>query len=80
MIENTMSYTIPYETVLAPSRGAAIVAFMEDFYRTSDTEALHDKYVDSFTDDATLIMGPREARGASGMFGQNPDLTSICMS
>lgn len=63
-----MSYTIPYDAALAPSRGAAIVSFMEDFYRTSDNEALHEKYVKSFTEDATLIMGPRKAKGASGMF------------
>ncbi|KKK18130.1 hypothetical protein ARAM_007328 [Aspergillus rambellii] len=36
---------------------------MESFYRTSDTEALHDQYVASFTNDATLIMGPKTARG-----------------
>lgn len=63
-----MSYQIAYDTTCAPPRGAAIVAFMEDFYRTSDTESLHEKYVQSFTEDATLIMGPKEAKGASGMF------------
>lgn len=62
-----MSYQIAYDTARAPPRGAALVAFMEDFYRTSDTESLHDKYVQSFTEDATLIMGPKEAKGASGM-------------
>ncbi|CAI7619601.1 unnamed protein product [Penicillium viridicatum] len=60
-----MSYQIAYDTTRAPPRGAALVAFMEDFYRTSDTESLHDKYVQSFTEDATLIMGPKEAKGAS---------------
>lgn len=45
-----------------------MVSFMEDFYRTSDNEALHEKYVESFTNDATLIMGPREAKGANGVF------------
>lgn len=63
-----MSYTIAYDAALAPARGPAIVAFMEDFYRTSDTESLHEKYVQSFTEDATLIMGPKEAKGAAGMF------------
>lgn len=62
-----MSYQIAYDTAQAPPRGAALVAFMEDFYRTSDTESLHEKYVQSFTEDATLIMGPKEAKGASGM-------------
>jgi hypothetical protein len=64
-----MSYNIAYDTARAPPRGAALVAFMEDFYRTSDTESLHEKYVQSFTEDATLIMGPKEAKGTSGMFG-----------
>lgn len=63
-----MSYNIAYDTARAPPRGAALVAFMEDFYRTSDTESLHEKYVQSFTEDATLIMGPKEAKGASGMY------------
>jgi hypothetical protein len=63
-----MSYTIAYDAALAPARGPAIVAFMEDFYRTSDTESLHEKYLQSFTEDATLIMGPKEAKGAAGMF------------
>lgn len=62
-----MSYQIAYDTARAPARGAVLVAFMEDFYRTSDNESLHDKYVQSFTEDATLIMGPKEAKGASGM-------------
>ncbi|KAJ5960243.1 uncharacterized protein N7479_007393 [Penicillium vulpinum] len=60
-----MSYQIAYDTTRAPPRSAALVAFMEDFYRTSDTESLHEKYVQSFTEDATLIMGPKEAKGAS---------------
>ncbi|CAL5867338.1 uncharacterized protein PFLUO_LOCUS1553 [Penicillium psychrofluorescens] len=58
-----MSYQIAYDTTLAPPRAAAIVSFMEDFYRTSDTESLHEKYVASFTEDATLIMGSKEAKG-----------------
>lgn len=62
-----MSYQIEYDTSLAPPRGADIIAFMNDFYRTSDTEELHEKYVQSFTDDATLIMGPKEAKGTDGM-------------
>ncbi|KAJ5226170.1 hypothetical protein N7468_007395 [Penicillium chermesinum] len=60
-----MSYQIAYNTSLAPARAAAIVAFMEDFYRTSDNESLHEKYVESFTDDATVIIGSKQAKGAS---------------
>lgn len=76
-----MSYKIAYNASLAPPRHAAIVAFMEDFYRTSDTESLHERYVQSFTEDATLIMGPKEAKGASGMFlrsNYNTRISSTC--
>ncbi|KAJ5083156.1 hypothetical protein N7456_012583 [Penicillium angulare] len=62
-----MSYRIEYDTALAPPRGADIVAFMNDFYNTSDNEALHDRYVQSFTDSATLIMGPKEAQGTDAI-------------
>jgi hypothetical protein len=62
-----MSYEIQYDTSLAPPRAAAIVSFMQEFYRTSDTESLHEKYVENFTADATLIMGPKEAKGTDGM-------------
>lgn len=61
-----MSYQIAYDTARAPPRGAALVAFMEDFYRTSDTESQHEQYVQNFAKDATLIMGPKEAKGESG--------------
>ncbi|RAK99061.1 uncharacterized protein BO80DRAFT_436447 [Aspergillus ibericus CBS 121593] len=37
---------------------------MENFYRLSDDESQHEQYVASFTDDATLIMGSRVAKGA----------------
>jgi hypothetical protein len=42
--------------------------FFEDFYRISDTPDVHDKYAASFTDDATLIMASRTAKGTSGIF------------
>lgn len=75
-----MPYQIAYNTSLAPRRDAAIVAFMEDFYRTSDTESLHEKYVQSFTEDATLIMGSKEAKGASGMFLRSNDNNTYWLS
>ncbi|CAG7924148.1 unnamed protein product [Penicillium olsonii] len=62
-----MSYQIAYDTARAPPRGAALVAFMEDFYRTSDTESQHEQYAQSFVEDATLIMGPKEAKGTAGI-------------
>ena len=63
-----MSYTIASDPSLSPPNGAAMIAFMQSFYATSDTESSHDAYVDSFTDDATLIMGPKTAKGSSGTF------------
>lgn len=63
----TMSYKITYDASLAPPRAPALVAFMEDFYRTSDTESQHEEYVQSFAEDATLIMGSKQAQGSSGM-------------
>lgn len=63
-----MSYQIAYNPTLVPPRAAAIVVFMEDFYRTSDNEAEHEKYVQFFTDDATLIMGSKEAQGSNGKY------------
>lgn len=62
-----MAYNITYDTTLAPPHGPALVVFMEDFYRISDTESQHEKYVQSFTDNATLIMGPKQAQGPDGM-------------
>ncbi|KAF7719872.1 Uncharacterized protein PECH_000936 [Penicillium ucsense] len=59
-----MSYQIAFEPSQAPAQGSTIVSFMEDFYRTSDTESLHAQYVESFTNDATLIMGSKEAKGS----------------
>ncbi|KAJ5724282.1 hypothetical protein N7488_002317 [Penicillium malachiteum] len=62
-----MSYNILCDITLAPPRGADIVEFMNNFYRISDTEELHEKYVESFTEDANLIMGPKEAKGTDGI-------------
>ncbi|KAF9895406.1 hypothetical protein FE257_000312 [Aspergillus nanangensis] len=59
-----MSYTITSDQTLTPPNGAAMVTFMESFYRISDTESMHDNYVASFTNDATLIMGPKSATGS----------------
>ncbi len=39
---------------------------MQKFYGISDDESQHDAYVDSFTKDATLIMGPKTAKGSDG--------------
>jgi len=40
--------------------------FFENFYATSDSPSAHDKYVQFFTEDATLIMASKKAKGAQG--------------
>lgn len=40
--------------------------FFEDFYAITDDPEAHAKYVDQFTDDATLIMASKTAMGSSG--------------
>ncbi|KAL4922707.1 hypothetical protein BDW62DRAFT_1701 [Aspergillus aurantiobrunneus] len=59
-----MSYNITSAPSLSPPNGLAMISFMKTFYSISDTESQHDAYVDSFTKDATLIMGPKTAKGA----------------
>ncbi|EPS27848.1 hypothetical protein POX_e06828 [Penicillium oxalicum] len=58
-----MSYHIAYEAAQAPPHGPTILAFMEHFYHLSDTESLHEEYAQSFAEDATLVMGSKEANG-----------------
>ncbi len=43
-----------------------IKAFFEEFYKTSDTPDAHEKYADSFTGDATLVMASKKAVGTPG--------------
>jgi len=40
-----------------------IKSFFEDFYKTSDTADAHERYADSFTKEATLILGNKRAVG-----------------
>ncbi|KAH8692880.1 hypothetical protein BGW36DRAFT_362426 [Talaromyces proteolyticus] len=45
-------------------KASAMTNFMESFYATSDDPAAHEKYAtEYFTDDATLIMGGKGAKG-----------------
>jgi hypothetical protein len=57
------SYTSSYPTL---DFDPAYKQFFEDFYAISDTPDAHDKYVDSFTEDATLIMASKKAKGSEG--------------
>ncbi|PLB35681.1 uncharacterized protein BDW47DRAFT_109981 [Aspergillus candidus] len=61
-----MSYNITLNPAFSPSpeSTSAMTSFLESFYATSDTESAHDKYPSYFTDDATLIMGSKVAKGS----------------
>jgi hypothetical protein len=43
-----------------------IKLYFEEFYKTSDTPDAHEKYADSFTKDATLVMASKKAIGRDG--------------
>jgi hypothetical protein len=43
-----------------------IKAYFEEFYKTSDTPDAHEKYADSFTSDATLVMASKKGVGREG--------------
>ncbi|KAL4871577.1 hypothetical protein BDV12DRAFT_164000 [Aspergillus spectabilis] len=63
-----MSYNISSSPALLPPKAASMISFLESFYSISDTESRHDAYVDSFTENATLIMGPKSAKGKDEIF------------
>ncbi|RJE20741.1 hypothetical protein PHISCL_06936 [Aspergillus sclerotialis] len=58
-----MSYNISHNPQVSPITALTRVDFLKSFYGISDTESRHEDYVDSFTPDATLIMGPKTAKG-----------------
>lgn len=62
-----MSYSIAYEASSAPPKAHELVSFLEEFYATSDNPTAHEKYAESFTSDATLIMGPKVGKGYDGL-------------
>ncbi|KAF1360867.1 hypothetical protein EJ07DRAFT_154782 [Lizonia empirigonia] len=43
---------------------AAYKQFFEEFYATSDTPDAHDKYVENFTKNATLVMASKRVKGS----------------
>jgi hypothetical protein len=49
-----------------------INAYFEEFYKTSDTPDTHEKYAESFTKDATLVMGLKVGRGYDDIFQTLP--------
>jgi hypothetical protein len=44
-----------------------IKEYFEEFYQTSDTPDAHEKYADSFTKDATVVIGSKKGVGRDGM-------------
>ncbi|KAJ8114906.1 hypothetical protein OPT61_g3325 [Boeremia exigua] len=42
----------------------AFKKFFEEFYATSDTPDAHEKYIENFTKDATLIMASKKVKGS----------------
>ena len=46
----------------------SIPQFFETFYQISDTPDAHDRYVEFFTDNATLIMASKKVVGKEGWF------------
>ncbi|KAB8068329.1 hypothetical protein BDV29DRAFT_199480 [Aspergillus leporis] len=64
-----MFYKITTDPTLSPPNSESMISFLESFYATSDTESQHDKYVESFTDDAILIMGSKVAKGSEEIRG-----------
>jgi hypothetical protein len=59
------SYKSEYPTGVQVDDG--IKAFFEEFYKTSDTPDAHEKYADSFTKDATIIVASKKAVGSEGV-------------
>ena len=41
--------------------------YFEDFYATSDTLDAHEKYVEFFTPDATVVVASNRAQGKAGL-------------
>ncbi|KAF1958281.1 hypothetical protein CC80DRAFT_490887 [Byssothecium circinans] len=56
------SYTSEYPSSV--TFDPAYQKFFENFYAVSDTPDAHEKYVDSFSKDATLIMASKRAKGS----------------
>lgn len=57
-----------------------IKSFFEEFYKTSDTPDAHEKYADSFTEDATLVMASKKGVGRHGKFLLALSLLVFCRS
>lgn len=59
----------------------AFKSYYEQFYQISDTPDVHEKYVQQFTKNATLIMGSKTAKGSDGMSApSSPNSSSLTVA
>jgi len=61
--DKSMSHSYKSEYPAGVQVDDGIKAFFEEFYKTSDTPEAHEKYADSFTENATLVMASKKAVG-----------------
>jgi hypothetical protein len=63
-----MTHSYVAETPVDIRLDDGIKAYFEEFYKTSDTPDAHEKYADSFTSDATLVMASKKGVGREGNY------------
>lgn len=67
MAENVASGYLPrYPDGGNPPDVAGIQSFITNFYQVSDDPKLNERWVDSFTEDATVQIGPDKVQGVEG--------------
>jgi len=63
-----MSHTYKSEYPAGVEIDVDIKTFFEEFYKLSDTPEAHEQYANSFTSDATVVMGIKKVTGRPGTF------------
>jgi len=63
-----MSHSYKSEYPAGVEIHAGIKTFFEEFYKLSDTPEAHEQYANSFTKDATVVMGIKKVVGRPGDF------------
>jgi len=63
-----MSHSYKSEYPAGVEIDAGIKTFFEEFYKLSDTPEAHEQYANSFTKDATVVMGIKKVVGRPGDF------------
>jgi hypothetical protein len=64
--------TSSYQSKFPPNTpvDGGIAEYFENFYKTSDTPDAHEKYVESFTRSATMIMASKISEGYDGKLAE----------